>query len=938
MVVLALLLIGCELGLAKFEFGEDFISDHLDKSPGIYKNGTFIIGGLFPVHFESKDISNLSAQCAGRFNYRGFEEAKAMLYAIEKINNDQHLLPGISLGVDIKETCMSVDFAIRKSLNFSFITRNIQANICASSKLNDEAKKAPDTVAIVGPSMSDVAIAVTNLVGLFHVPVVDYSSSSRLLNNRIRFKYFFRTVSSDKLLSKAIVDLIIQFGWNFIHVLYSDSDYGRSAMETFEYVVTQSKGKICRASKATFNIHSSLRTLKRIVRNIKKEPRARAVLLLTTIQDLELILNQFKQENMMQYIFISPDYYSGSIKQFKCSPEMLRRIIGIVPHTSEDVSIHNITEDFDLVNETFGTSHWQKEYEEMAAITNSTMKFCHSLYVPYVVDAVYAVAHGLHGMLSKEFKLFVMVFHRNGEAFLKSLHAVRFKGLTRDPVTFDKYGDSTGAYDLNIVNPLTDRWMRFGKWTPNGSVVLENLSGNVSLLDIDEKVLQDVWSVLFNDTGIPSSVCGKPCPPGHRMLAEDDHQACCWKCVPCTRNHISHNPINASCLRCPIHHWPNDNHTSCQPIVPTSVSLSDAPGIVVAIVSSLGASTVIAVAIVFYWNPALSERQLDVTIHRWFRWHRNINMYNHHCNDIERTLERSGFYSAVSNEAFLQCKFYATYTDYNMAVWWTYNTGIVLVCTYQAFLTRKVPGSYNEARFIAFTMMTISTDVIVFFLSYYGTRGYYKDVLVSMFLIIAVTVTLCCVFVPKVYVILMKPEKNVDHNPVRRMGFIENSETEMRKISHVSQRSCTSNKEERRRRGGGEEEEERGGEGEERRRRGGGGGGEEEERRRRRRRGGGEEEEEEEEEERRRRGGGEEDGQKPLDTRACCICESVQCVVKDEKIFNIEIAIPSIHEGAVKNDAIYIMNISAGQDVVEEVSQRIAFALIKIQRAMSLSL
>ena len=72
------------------------------------------------------------------------------------------------------------------------------------------------------------------------------------------------------------------------------------------------------------------------------------------------------------------------------------------------------------------------------------------------------------------------------------------------------------------------------------------------------------------------------------------------------------------------------------------------------------------------------------------------------------------------------------------------------------------------------------------------TEGRYKDILVSTFLIIAVTVTLCCVFLPKVYIILFKPEKNVDLNPVRSMGTIEGSETEMRKISHMSQRSCTS--------------------------------------------------------------------------------------------------------------------------------------------------
>ena len=71
-------------------------------------------------------------------------------------------------------------------------------------------------------------------------------------------------------------------------------------------------------------------------------------------------------------------------------------------------------------------------------------------------------------------------------------------------------------------------------------------------------------------------------------------------------------------------------------------------------------------------------------------------------------------YSDMKNEAFMQCKL-ASYTSYSTALWWGYNSGLVLVCTYQAFLTRKVPRNYNEARFIAFNMMTISTDVLMFF-------------------------------------------------------------------------------------------------------------------------------------------------------------------------------------------------------------------------------
>ena len=150
-------------------------------------------------------------------------------------------------------------------------------------------------------------------------------------------------------------------------------------------------------------------------------------------------------------------------------------------------------------------------------------------------------------------------------------------------------------------------------------------------------------------------------------------------------------------------------------------------------------------------------------------------------------------YSDMRNEAFVQCKL-ASYTNYNMALWWCFNSGLVLVCTYQAFLTRKVPGNYNEARFIAFNMMTISTDVLMFFLSYYATQTYYKDILVSSFLIVAATVTITCMFVPKVYVIVFRPEKNVDHRSAVNLGTLADDEDEHndRKISTRSNTSVLS--------------------------------------------------------------------------------------------------------------------------------------------------
>lgn len=154
----------------------------------------------------------------------------------------------------------------------------------------------------------------------------------------------------------------------------------------------------------------------------------------------------------------------------------------------------------------------------------------------------------------------ITYFLRNGEAFLNSLHAVRFKGWTRDPVTFDKYGDSTGAYDVNVVNPLTDKWIRIGKWTKNNSGASD--LGNTSRLDVDLKVLKNVWSVLYNDTGIPTSVCGSPCHPGYRMLVEEDHQ------VELSVASSFLSPYDViQCLIDRNASWADENANSCEPLL-----------------------------------------------------------------------------------------------------------------------------------------------------------------------------------------------------------------------------------------------------------------------------------------------------------------------------------------------------------------------------------
>jgi len=89
---------------------------------GLVTAGDVIIGGLIPVHFSPNFAPHPgNSSCSGDFHLRGYKGVEAMLYAVELINNDTSLLPHVALGVDIKDTCGSVDYAIMESLSFDFI-------------------------------------------------------------------------------------------------------------------------------------------------------------------------------------------------------------------------------------------------------------------------------------------------------------------------------------------------------------------------------------------------------------------------------------------------------------------------------------------------------------------------------------------------------------------------------------------------------------------------------------------------------------------------------------------------------------------------------------------------------------------------------------------------------------------------------------------------
>ena len=262
----------------------------------------FIIGGLFPLDDCNRDS-----------DLEDLDILEAMLFAVDQINSDVNLLPNLTIGYDVRDSCNISGFAV------------FEANDFVENYIFPEDNSTPLFLGIVGPAYTTVSNLVALYIGIYHIPVISYASPDAALSNKDLYEYFLRTIPSDNLQVNAMVDLVSYFRWEYVSMIFNDNGYGVSASNAFNTVAAQHN--ICLDAKIDIPPEFNQTVVKAAIRTLLNSTASVVVVFADEGTVLALFEELNKTNSTQKFVWIASDKWANSHLVHKKFPELQRELL-----------------------------------------------------------------------------------------------------------------------------------------------------------------------------------------------------------------------------------------------------------------------------------------------------------------------------------------------------------------------------------------------------------------------------------------------------------------------------------------------------------------------------------------------------------------------------------------------------------------------------------
>ncbi|XP_054578150.1 metabotropic glutamate receptor 4 isoform X2 [Eptesicus fuscus] len=761
-------------------------------------DGDITLGGLFPVHGRGAE----GKACGELKKEKGIHRLEAMLFALDRINNDPDLLPNITLGARILDTCSRDTHALEQSLTFvqALIEKDGTEVRCGSGG-PPIITKPERVVGVIGASGSSVSIMVANILRLFKIPQISYASTAPDLSDNSRYDFFSRVVPSDTYQAQAMVDIVRALKWNYVSTLASEGSYGESGVEAF-IQKSREDGGVCIAQSVKIPREPKPGEFDKIIRRLLETSNARGIIIFANEDDIRRVLEAARKANQTGHFFwMGSDSWGSKIAPVLHLEEVAEGAVTVLPKRMSVRDRERIGQD--------------SAYEQEGK-------------VQFVIDAVYAMGHALHAMHRDLCPGRVGLCPRmdpvDGTQLLKYIRSVNFSGIAGNPVTFNENGDAPGRYDIyqyQLRNGSAG-YKVIGSWTDHLHLRIERM----------------LWP--GSGQQLPRSICSLPCQPGERKKTVKG-MPCCWHCEPCTG--YQYQVDRFTCKTCPYDMRPTENRTGCRPIPIIKLEWASPWAVLPLFLAIVGIAATLFVVVTFmryndtpivkasgrelsyvllagiflcYATTFLMIAEPDLGTCSLRRIFLGLGMSISYAalltktNRIYRIFEQGKrsvsaprfispasqlaiTFSLISLQLLGICVWFVVdpshsvvdfqdqrtldprfargvlkcdISDLSLICLLGYSMLLMVTCTVYAIKTRGVPETFNEAKPIGFTMYTTCIVWLAFIPIFFGTsqsadKLYIQTTTLTVSVSLSASVSLGMLYMPKVYIILFHPEQNV---------------------------------------------------------------------------------------------------------------------------------------------------------------------------------